>query len=144
MEKITKKQIAKIWATAKELGWNNDLVYCAVNRISGGDSMSELTKYQAIELIEYLLSQKKAVKETRSGMATEKQMWLINKLAGELGWDDDTKRLPGFIRKYAKVDNPKWLTSKAASNIIQALKNMVARQKLAHSGKEATPVVSKG
>lgn len=142
MANITKMQISKIWATAKELGWDKDLLYCAVSRISGGNSISELTKHQAIQLIEYLLSQKKVVvRETRPGMATEKQIRLINKLAGELGWDDDPKRLQGFIKKYSKVDNPKWMTVKMASNIIQALKAMIARQT---AESEAQKVVSEG
>lgn len=144
MANITKMQISKIWTTAKELGWDKDLLYCAVNRISGGDSISELTKHQAIQLIEYLLSQlsqRKATKDTRPGMATEKQIRLINKLASDLGWDDDPRRLQGFIKKYSKIDSPKWMTVKMASNIIQALKAMVARQT---AELKAQKVVSKG
>jgi ArsR family metal-binding transcriptional regulator len=141
MANITKMQISKIWATVKELGWDKDLLYCAVNRISGGDSISELSKQQAIQLIEYLLSHKKTVKETRPGMATEKQLRLINKLVGNLGWDDDPKRLQSFIKKYSKVDSPKWMTVKMASNIIQALKAIIARQT---AESEAQKVVTEG
>lgn len=126
MESITKKQIAKIWATAKELGWNDDILYCAVQRISGNDSISGLTKAQGIRLIDYLTAQKGS-KKVRPGMATKKQVYLINKLAAELGWSDDPKRLQKFIRKYAKVDNPKWLTSRLASGIIEGLKAMIKR-----------------
>lgn len=126
MAGITKKQIAKVWATAKEISLEDDLLYCAVLRISGNTSMSELTKVQGAELIDYLIAQKTS-KTIRPGMATEKQLWLINKLAEELGWADDPTRLQKFIRKYAKVDSPKWITVKMASNIIQALKAMVQR-----------------
>jgi hypothetical protein len=133
MASITKKQIAKTWALTRELKWSEDLLYCAVYRISGGKSISGLTKQQGIELIDYLISQKQNTKY-RPGMATQKQIWLINKLADELGWSSTPKRLQRFIRKYAKVDNPNWLTVRMASNIIEALKAMVKRHNEGQEG----------
>lgn len=132
MEKITKRQIAKVWATAHELSIDDETLYSIVNRVTGSDKISQLSKQQGIKLIDNLLkcqSENNTEDNHRPGMATKKQLWLIEDLVKKLGWQDDPQRLRGFLKKYTKVENLNWLKQKPASNIIQALKAMLKRQK---------------
>jgi hypothetical protein len=122
MAKLTKPQLKKIWATARELGMDKDLLYSVVQHLTGSDSISSLTIAEANTVIDFLTNQ------AIPGRATKQQIWKINRLAEELGWDDNPSRLVGFIKKYAGVENIKWLTSNQAWRIIEGLKKMKARQ----------------
>lgn len=132
MEKITGAQRKKIYAVARELGIDNDLLHELVLRLTGKEHISELTKKEAIRVIDELEPRRPTRTVQRTGrqvlLATRKQYWMINKLAQELGWDDNPKRLQGFIKKYAKVDHPRWLTVKQASAVIEGLKALAERR----------------
>lgn len=133
MAKITNFQIAKIHATAKELGYDRETLYNVVWNITRTDSISKLTVSQGVDVISGLvqaLSPDSAKKPcVRKGMATEKQLDYINGLAKKLGWDDDPARLKAFIKKYAKVDSATFLTTLQASKVIEGLKSMSNRPK---------------
>lgn len=132
MKKISGAQISKIWATARELGLDEDLLRAKVKAVTGSESISSLTMAQAKKVIDSMVGNK----PTRAAnMATKKQLWLINKLAAELGWADNPKRLAGFIRKYAKVDNIQWLTRAQAWRIIEGLKKLIERAASQAAGK---------
>ena len=121
-EKINPNQLRKIWATAREMGMDEDVLRARVAALTGSESISSMTKQQAGILIDTLTNP--AAK--RTDRATQEQVWKMNQLAGQLGWDNP-KRLLGFIRKYAKVDSPAWLTSRQAWRVIEGLKKMLEK-----------------
>ena len=63
-----------------------------------------------------------------TGNATDNQRRKIYMLTKELGWDDNPKRLSGFIRRMFKVERVEWLNYEQCSNLIEALKKMIERQ----------------
>ena len=66
-----------------------------------------------------------------TGNATDNQRRKIYMLTKELGWDDNPKRLSGFIRRMFKVERVEWLNYEQCSNLIEALKKMIERQEAA-------------
>lgn len=130
MNKLSSGQIKKIYASAKELQLDNDLLHTFIFNIVGREHISELTSYEANQVIDELEYKKTGVRKQsyRSNMATDDQIYKIHALERELGWSDNPKRLKGFMRKYCKTDNEKWLTFDKASNLIEALKKVIARE----------------
>ncbi|WP_110113247.1 phage protein GemA/Gp16 family protein [Bacillus sp. CGMCC 1.16541] len=118
---VTKAQLKKIWATAKELGLDEESLRDVVEQVSKSRSISSLSIDQANKVIDRIANM------TVAGMATKKQIWLIGKLEEELGWEDNPKRLQAFMKKYAGVDRIEWLTSAKAWRIIESLKKVKER-----------------
>ena len=58
---------------------------------------------------------------TDSGMITNKQKWKINCLVEELGWQDNPKRLEGFIFKETGIKKIQWLSKRNATKVIMGL-----------------------
>jgi hypothetical protein len=139
-EQITKAQIAKIWASARGLGLDRDVLYLLVPR----GSISSMTKAEASDLIEHLSgagatrarrspgrknSTARAKRTTHSptpspsGPPTSEQRYFIYFLFGRLGWLEQPGRMRGFLRKFVKVDTVEAIpTRKKASALIEALK----------------------
>lgn len=128
MASITKAQLRMLWVLAKECNLDEVDLHSIVYREAGQESISTLTKAQAIEVIDALVKLKQGQTVTAAGMATEKQIKLINHLIEELGWDNNSKRLQGFVKRIAKVDNVSWLTVEAASKIIVGLKAILKQE----------------
>ena len=129
---ITKAQIARIWATARELGLDRELLYQLVPR----GSISRLTRAEGSRLIEYMaaLAENRPLSEVRSlrgpDQATDAQHALIHGLLEELGWVSAPGRVEGFLQKYAGVNTVEGITSRRrASAIIEALKAIHTRAK---------------
>lgn len=125
--KLTPQQRSKIFALQRQHGMTKEELYAVVHQVSGGDSISALTKEQAIKLIDRLdrLSGKKP--EPRAHRATDAMIGKIRQLERELGWSDDPKRLQGFMKKYTGVDRLNWLTKRQAGGLIEGLKQMCHR-----------------
>jgi len=128
--RITRAQIARIWATARALGLDRELLYQLVPR----GSISRLTRAEGSRLIEYMaaLAESRPLSEVRSlrspDQATDAQHALIHGLLEELGWVSAPERVDGFLRKYAGVNTVEGITSRRrASAIIEALKAIHAR-----------------
>lgn len=134
MNAKTYPQVKKIWALARELGLDEDLLRAVTFYLTGSESISALTKTQAAVLIDELESKKRG--ETRPGMATPRQIWKIRELEKELGWADQPARLRGYLKKYAHVDDLRWLTGKQAWKVIEGLKKILARQEWQRKGEE--------
>ncbi|MDI6913845.1 MAG: regulatory protein GemA [Desulfitobacteriaceae bacterium] len=126
MEKVNKAQIAKIWAMAKENGLDSDLLHEFVANVTGSKSISALTKQQAMKVIDAMKSKNKPKAKSENRVSKE-QLWKINQLAKELGWDNNPKRLQGYIKKYGGVERSEWLTPAKAWRIIEGLKKQVER-----------------
>lgn len=132
MGKANYKQIRKIYAVAKELDIDNELLHTITLNVTGKESISVLTNSQAIQLIDELEYKKTGVKKKsayRSNRATEDQIYKIRALETALGWESNPKRLKAFMKKYSRVDNIQWLTFEAASNLIEALKKVEERER---------------
>lgn len=139
MDRITKAQLAKIWACAKALGIDKDTLHLLTPR----GSISALSFQEASELIEHLVrlgadqrppaAQKipqSALEADKPNQATRDQHNLIHFLFRRLGWVNQPERIHGFLRKYAGVDQVQDIRDRRrASAIIEALKAMHSRQK---------------
>lgn len=131
MGKATYKQIRKIYSVAKELDIDNDLLHTITLNTIGVESIALLTNSQAIQLIDELEYKKTGVRKQstyRSNRATEDQIYKIKALESSLGWEVNPNRLKGFMKKYSRVEDVKWLTFEAASNLIEALKKVEERE----------------
>ena len=141
-ERITRAQMAKIWAAAKEMYLDRETLYLLVPR----GSMSTLSRAEASDLIERLCGPMpfqrrrstadapgpaRSVRDHRTpAPATNEQRLYINSLFVKLGWHRQPNRIQGFLRKFAHVDFVEDLTSrKRAIAIIEALKAMNKRRR---------------
>ena len=136
---ISRAQVAKIWACARDLGLDREMLYLLVPR----GSISALSQREASELIEHLVElgakrvapgQAKAADASDPNAATQEQRNFIHFLFGRAGWIGSPARVRGFLRKFAGVDTVEALRDrKRASAIIEALKAICRRQKNAKS-----------
>lgn len=131
MAAITGAQMRKIYALARERGIDADLLHIHIQMLVQKESVRELSVTEAILVIDSLEGKEKK----QPGHATQKQMSYIRSLMRELQWIDadgnlEMERLDGMCKKYCHLDSHKWMTRRDASNIIEALKNMI--QKLDH------------
>ena len=156
IELITRRQLARIWASAQALKLSREKLYALVP----GGSLSHLTRHQAAEVINKLnqlesgllppatrpaTAGKRAGKLCGTGSSvptpavdsdsagpawqmTAAQRALIHHLFERLGWTDNPRRVQGFLKKYAHVDDLDYLTDKRrAIAVIEALKAILAR-----------------
>lgn len=133
MAKATSKQIKKIYATAKELDLDSELLHSFIFNLVKVEHISALTSFEAnkvIDELEYKKTGERKQETYRRNMATEDQLLKIKALERALGWEENPKRLRAFMKKYARVENEKWLTFSSASNLIEALKKVYEREQL--------------
>ncbi|MBD5631704.1 MAG: DUF1018 domain-containing protein [Clostridia bacterium] len=131
---VTYEQIKKIHVLAKERGMDNDLLHEHMEMLVGKSSIRVLTKQEAITLIDSL--EGKAGNRNVKDRATAKQMYYIYGLMNELGWTTgegkpDLDRLNRFLRSDKagfNLEDYRWLNIGTASNLIEALKAMIARE----------------
>ena len=136
---VTRAQVAKIWACAHDLGLDREMLYLLVPR----GSISALSHREASELIERLIelgakrvaaAQPKAADASDPNAATQEQRNFIHFLFGRVGWIGSPARVRGFLRKFAGADTIEAIRDrKRASAIIEALKAIHRRQKIAKS-----------
>lgn len=126
-ELITTKQIRKLWMQAKELDMEEEDLRGLVFNLTGSDHISTMTKAQAGRVIDYLSDRIRG--DYRPHAASRQQLNKIKKLAAELGWGDDPKRLAGFVKRQTGVDNERWLDAGGAWRVIEGLKKMLKREK---------------
>jgi len=134
---VTRAQMAKIWAAAREIGMDRETLYLLVPR----GSIRNLSREEASELIEQLCGGPgSSAEDTRTRYhdrprtppgryVTAGQRRLIAALFHRLGWDADPRRMRGFLRKYAHVERIDDLRDrKRAIAIIEALKAIAGRR----------------
>jgi hypothetical protein len=119
---ITKVQLKKIWATARELGLDEEALRDVVEQVTKSRSLSSLSVDQGNKVIDRLKN------TTVPGMVTKKQLWMIRQLEKELGWSDNPKRLQAFMKKYGNIERIEWLTSSKAWRLIESLKKVKQRE----------------
>jgi len=125
MEQITSKQIKKIWATARELDLSEEKLRDLVEEISGARSISNLTKRQAIEVIDRLEARKRYRfrKEGRSydRKATPWQYKAIRRELTKLSRFLEPDHLQNWCQKYLKRTSFEGLSSKEAQKVLHAM-----------------------
>lgn len=126
-------QRGAIYGIAKRAGLDRDALHDVVWRVTGRDSIADLTVGEAVRVIDNL----KALTGQPSGTATGRPGWMtdaqkgkIYALCRELGWVDlagdiDQARLDGFVRVRFNVAARQWVDARTAGLIINALKSMV-------------------
>ncbi|QGP91690.1 hypothetical protein MGLY_10320 [Neomoorella glycerini] len=124
MAKISKGQNAKIWAMARQLDLDSDLLHEFVYNYTGEKSIAALSRSQAAKVIDVMESR---LGSRPANRVSKKQLWKIRQLARQLGWDDNPKRLQGFVKKYGGVDKPEWLSPAQAWKVIEGLKKLAER-----------------
>ena len=53
----------------------------------------------------------------------------IKALCEALGWNDDPRRIQGFVKRVAHVDRIEWLNIAQCEKVIEGLKAILARQR---------------
>ena len=127
--KASAGQIKKIWAMGKRLGMDKEDLHAIAYRVSGNEHISTLTGREAGRVIDELkrYAGDQDCIQTRSageGRLTDAQQRMIAVLIRDLKWLDQPGRLSGFLRKYAGVDDVRFLTAQQASRVIDGLKAM--------------------
>jgi len=126
---ITKTQIKCIYALSRKIdGLDNETLHALVYKLVGGEHISKLTDLQATKVVNELIRLQNKV--TKNGKLSDGQKKMMYRLMYNLKWTCengslDMKRLNGFVKKYTKVDNYKWLSYRQASNVIEGLKRLL-------------------
>lgn len=129
--------IKMIWGIAKspELRLTDEELHILVETHTGKDSLKKLNKMELRIIVRVLAQLKESVKNADKdkvyqvgNAATEHQRAKVYKLTQELGWDNP-ERVNGLCRRMFKIDRVEWLDYNQCSNLIEALKSIISRQK---------------
>lgn len=131
--------IRTLWAIAKseELKLSDEDLHAVVYRETGKESMKKLTQGEINTVARVLQNMKDGVErdvhakriDEGGNENTEKQRRKIYALCDELGWNNDSRRLEGFVKRVTHVDRVEWLTVDQCNKVIEGLKGIAARQK---------------
>lgn len=135
----TPASIRTIWAIAKsqELGLSDDDLHAVVYQETGKESLRKLTQGELNTVARILRNMKDGVKRDAHAKRIDEggneftvmQRRKIYALCDALGWNDDPRRINGFVKRMTRVDRVEWLTASQCSIVIEGLKKMLARQK---------------
>jgi len=130
--------IRTLWAIAKspELDLSDDDLHVIVYGKTGKESMKELTQGEINTLARTLQNMKDAAQTTPHDKRTDeggdpRTVNLRRKifaLCGELGWNDDNRRINGFVKRMCGVERVEWLSLWQCNKVVEALKKMIDRQ----------------
>ena len=130
--------IRTLWAIAKspELGLTDEDLHAIVYRETKKESIRQLTQGQINTVARVLQNMKDSAagitrtKRTDTGGDTRtiSQRRKIYALTEELGWNDDPRRIQGFVKRVTHVDRIEWLTVAQCEKVIEGLKAILARQ----------------
>ena len=131
--------IRTLWAIAKspELLLTDEDLHAVVYRETGKESMRQLTQGEINKVARVLQNMKDSVPgsarpkrpDTGGDARTVQQRRKIYALTEALGWNDDNRRVNGFVKRVTGVDRIEWLTVAQCEKVIEGLKAMVARQR---------------
>lgn len=103
-------------------------VFIALEEAAAFESVSYKTLTQRI----YRNPQQyKTKSQAREGgdIRTTAQRRKIYALCEALGWNDDPRRIQGFVKRVAHVDRIEWLNMAQCEKVIEGLKAILARQR---------------
>ena len=138
--------IRTLWAIAKspELGLSDEDLHAVVYRETGKESMKKLTQGEIDKVARVLQNMKDGVqrdttsKRTDEGgdPRTEKQRRKIYALTEALGWNDDNRRINGFVKRVTHVDRIEWLSIAQCKKVIEGLKAILKREQQKKEGQD--------
>lgn len=130
-----------IWGLAKspELNLDSQSVHDIVFDLTGKDSLKLLTDDEINKVVRALKQTKNHINneipkyrtDTEGDIETVNQRKLIYMLTGELGWNNDNRRIDAFCQRMFRM-NLKELDYQQCYVIIEALKDMVEREESKH------------
>lgn len=130
--------IRTLWAIAKspELRLSDEDLHAVIFRETRKESMKKLTQGEINTVARVLQNMKDSVgggtrsKRTDEGgdIRTVQQRRKIYALTEELGWNNDPRRIQGFVKRMTGVDRLEWLNAAQCGKVIEGLKVIVARQ----------------
>jgi hypothetical protein len=141
---MTPRQLKKIWAGARELGWDDVQLHGELERVIGITSLRDLTLKQAKLMIDYMVSlgvssgrqfspscqvdgqRREARPDNVIELATPAQQQFIDELLGQAGWTRETPYFLGCLKK--GIARTTIRTRKEASVAITILQKLTARQ----------------
>lgn len=139
--------IRTIWGLAKcpELALDEEDLYALVERETGREHLRQLTQGE-IDRVCQALRQLKAGQpaapakkraKPKPGVAQADALrGKVYALSYQLGWGGDAKRINGMVRRMFGVAALQWLTPKQCSELVEAMKKMIQRQKGGESNGE--------
>lgn len=132
-----------IWGLAKspELQMSSEELHILVAGLTRKDSLKSLSQKECDKVILRLLQMKDSVrkdksyrKKKRGRTSTEYQRKKIYMLSQELGWNE--ARVNGMCKRMFQINAVEWLNYQQCSKLIEALKNMVERERSGQAAKE--------
>lgn len=128
-----------LWGLARspELGLEKEDLYAVIYRETGKEHMHDLTQAELDKVAGVLGGMKDGVKSSirykrtdeGGNAATTAQRRKIYMLTEDLGWNDDNRRISAFAKRITGVDRLEWLSRLQCNMVIEALKDMVARER---------------
>ena len=118
--KLDNKKLAVIHIVKKELGLSDSEYRKILQMVAGVNSAKQLDYKSFRKLMNYFV-RSDHYRINSLGM-TIKQKMFIDKLVGDLGWDNS--HLRNFVNKYYGKSDIRKLTKKEASKLIESLKNL--------------------
>ena len=111
-------------------------LHAVVYRETGKESMRKLTQGEINTVARVLQNMKDSAGGTHTKRTdvggdprTTQQRRKIYILTGELGWNNDERRIHGFVKRMTGVDRLEWLTPAQCGKVIEGLKALIDRQK---------------
>lgn len=127
---ITTAQIKKIWAEAKIAGLSDQALHTTFIEVFNKFSMKQLTKAEAAEVIDGLCianGSARPAAPNRPGMMTDRQQQYIEGMQRDLDWSND--QLNRMVKRVCKVDHVRFVNKAGAAKLIEAMKNMLQKQR---------------
>lgn len=131
--------IRTLWAIAKspELGLSEEELHAVVYRETKKESIRQLSQGEINTVARVLQNMKDGVQrdvhakriDEGGNPQTERLRRKIYALCDELGWNNDPRRLEGFVKRVTHVDRVEWLTIAQCNKVVEGLKALLARQK---------------
>lgn len=138
IQSINRPQMKKIYATARQIGWDNEMLHFFLKSQLGKEHISNLTKHEAMIFIDDLVkvlgqdSGYRANKKVNAMLRAEgmivgcsqAQCDRIGYLMEDAGWTQG--RLEAYLEQFG-AKQLKDLTETLASNLIEYLKSEIRR-----------------
>jgi hypothetical protein len=131
--KISAQQMRLLWALARDHGYDSEGLHDLVYDLVGSSSISNLSLKQASLVIDRLQPKRIKPRPNRPGMATQKQIRMIQGIWGDFGRrkfyakGQGQKALREFLGKRFGVSDIRFLTVSRARAVIEALKSIQRR-----------------
>ena len=146
--------IRTLWAIAKspELRLSDEDLHGVVYRETGKESMKKLIHTsigdhvasaaahsdRVLQNMKDSAARSTGDKRTDEGgnPTTERQRRKIYALTEALGWNNDKRRIEGFVKRMTGIDRLEWLNTAQCEKVIEGLKAILAREQRKGAGRD--------